>query len=70
MPHPVHEILKRVFDIEQYAFDANARELQPSERREVWPSERFVQAFVGDRGDEFPEPRHSAGVYLEREPES
>lgn len=62
MAHPVHDILKRIFDAERVTFDTNIRE--------IWPSERFVQAFTGDRADETPDPGQTEGVYLEREPES
>jgi hypothetical protein len=69
MTHPVHAILKRIFDIEQYAFDTNTREFWPSSR-EAWPSERFVQAFVGDRPDGYAAPRASGDDPHEREPEN
>ena len=48
MSHPVHSILKRFLDIEQFAFDADAREYWPAPDQQAWPSERFVQAFVGE----------------------
>lgn len=36
MPHPVHSLLQRFLDTQQYAFDPRERAL--------WPSERFPQA--------------------------
>jgi hypothetical protein len=69
MAHPVHAILKRLFDIEQFAFDVNTTEYWPN-RREAWPSERFVQAFNGDRADAHREPRDNGGDRHEREPEN
>lgn len=35
MPHPVHSLLQRFLDSQQYAFDPRERAL--------WPSERFPQ---------------------------
>ena len=35
MPHPVHSLLQRFLDTQQYAFDPRERAL--------WPSERFPQ---------------------------
>lgn len=64
MPHPVHRILKRFLDSEQFAFDSTAREF--------WPSERFVPGSRGetDHAGRAPEPGEFDGVYLERECES
>jgi hypothetical protein len=70
MPHPVHDILKRFFDIEQSAFDTEAREFWPASRRDAWPSERFVQAFAGESPGTNGELSGSDGDYLEREGEN
>lgn len=60
MPHPVHAILKRLLDIEQFAFDATPGEF--------WPSERFVPDGRESQGRS--EPRRRDGLYLERESQS
>ena len=41
MPHPVHSLLQRFLDTQQYAFDPRERAL--------WPSERFPQAPLAAR---------------------
>ena len=70
MPHPVHDILKRFLDIEQFAFDTDAGEYWPAPRHEARPSERFVQAFVGDNVGRDLESRGDNGMYRELESES
>lgn len=70
MPHPVHDILKRLFDIEQSAFDTDAGEFWPTSQHEAWPSERFVQAFAAEPPGASGELSASGGDYSERDGEN
>ncbi len=54
MPHPVHSLLQRFLDTQQYAFDPRERAL--------WPSERFPQAPL-PRKDAAAEPAPKGRVY-------
>ena len=44
MAHPLHEILRRLLDSEQFAFDANTKE--------YWPSETWQHAVEEPGNDE------------------
>jgi hypothetical protein len=54
MPHPVHSLLQRFLDTQQYAFDPRERAL--------WPSERFPQASLA-RKDTVAEPAPKGRIY-------
>lgn len=54
MPHPVHSLLQRFLDTQQYAFDPRERAL--------WPSERFPQAPPA-REDGAAEPAPEGRIY-------
>jgi len=56
MPHPVHSVLQRFLDTQQYAFDPRERAL--------WPSERFPQA-QQTRTKDAAEPARKRSVYAE-----
>jgi hypothetical protein len=51
MRHPVHRLLERWLNTDQFAFD--------STQHELWPSERIPPL----RHDKPPEPRANCGVY-------
>jgi hypothetical protein len=51
MRHPVHRLLERWLNSDQFAFD--------STQHELWPSERIPPL----RHDKPPEPRANRGVY-------
>jgi len=58
MRHPVHELLQRFLDSQQFAFDARERAL--------WPSERFPQDPHG-RTDRAAEPSTTGAINGELE---
>lgn len=59
MPHPLHDLLKRWLNHEQYAFDADSTvhdNYWPSERLPVIPSDAAFEE--GEGGSSEPEPQN------------